>query len=99
MMLSMLSLVVPSTSSTIALSSFIIVLNKVDLPVFGLPRIQMPGGGMASLLSCSPVYDGKFTNFETTSSRRSPIFIPFNAEILIGYPNQILNILPYRNSH
>jgi len=46
----------------------------------------MPGGGIASLLSCSPVYDGKFTNFETTSSRRSPIFIPFNAEILIGYP-------------
>ena len=38
---SILSLVVPSISVTIALSSFNIVFNKDDLPAFGLPIIKL----------------------------------------------------------
>ena len=41
--LSIVSLVVPSTSSTITLSSFIILLKSVDFPTFGCPRIEIFG--------------------------------------------------------
>ena len=82
-MLSILSLVVPSTSSTIDLSSLIMALNNVDLPAFGLPRIHMPG---TTFSSYSPITIESSLNLETNSSKRSPVFIPCTADIFIGYP-------------
>ena len=49
---SIISLVVPATSVTIAFSSFKSALSKLDFPTFGLPRITTLTPSFIILLLC-----------------------------------------------
>ena len=69
----MLSRVVPGIFVTMLLSSPSSALTSEDLPTFGLPTIATFNRESSSPFSST-------INLSVTSSSRSPIFLPFNAD-------------------
>ena len=76
------SLVVPSMEETMTLSSPSIAFTKDDFTTFGLPMIA----NEIDLSSLEPI-SSSLGNLEQTSSNKSPIPIPWIAEITKGSPN------------